>query len=107
VAPVKRRDREPGQRAHDVFPQLFLADILVEHPQEMADPRPPAVVQTFFREAGVDLTGEVGLLRESGMSIEHIQGAGIADGQQRQMLLFRQGQDANIERVKTHRIDRA
>src|SRR4051794_40294469 len=55
VAAVEGGDRQACKRPYDVLAEFVLANILVKHPQKMADPRAAAVVQAFCCQARVDV----------------------------------------------------
>ena len=104
VAAVERRDRQPGERPLTTScAQARLADILVQHPEEMADARAAAVVQALLREPRIDRLGELGIVDEGGMGIEQIERAGVADRHQRQRLALGEREDAHVERVEAER----
>ena len=107
VAAIECRDREAGERPPHQRAQPRLADILVQHPEEMADARAPAVVQLLPGEPRVDGRGKLGIIDEGRMRIEQVERAGVADRHQRQILAFGQRQNAHIERVEAERIDGA
>ena len=104
---IERRHRQAGQGIGDEFAQAGLADILIEHPQEMADPGPAAVFETFLCQLFVDRLCELLVADERRMRIEQIERAGVADRHERQLLALGEREDADIERVEARRVDGA
>ena len=107
MAAIERRDRQPGQRIDHLLAQPLLADILVQHPEKMADPGASAVMQVFFGESCIHRRCEFRIADKGRMRIQHVQRAGVADRHQRQAMAFRQRQDAHVEGIESGRIDRA
>ena len=62
-------------------------------------------MQALFREPGVDALGEIGVGHESGVRVEDVERAGVADRHQWQSLAFRQRENADIERIEGGRVD--
>src|SRR6185369_13501737 len=54
VTTIKRRDRQTVERIDNQLTQSLWANVLVQHPEEMADPGPAAVFEAFVGETGVD-----------------------------------------------------
>ena len=73
----------------------------------MADLGASAVMQVFFGEPCIHRRCEFRIAHKGGMRIQHVQGAGIADGHQGQAMAFRQRQNPDVKGVEAGRIDRA
>src|SRR6185437_15529726 len=82
VASVECRDGEAGQWIDHHLAQSRHSDVFVQHPQEVADPGSAAIAQPLFRQTVIDRPCEIGIADESGMRIEEVEGARIADRHQ-------------------------
>src|ERR1051326_839704 len=71
VAAVERRDGPSGEWPSYQGAQPALADVLVQHPEEMADLGAAAVMQAFVGKPYIDRGGEVGIVDKPGVSIEY------------------------------------
>ena len=107
VAAVEGGNRKTGERLHHHIAQPRLADILVQHPEKMADLGVAAVTQSFLREARIHVLGELAVADEGGMRVEQIERAGIADRHQRQALVLRERKNAHVQGIKAGGVDRA
>src|SRR5262245_1782325 len=105
MASVECRYRQSGQRICDERSQASLADILVEHPQEMADLGPAAVFEILLGQFFIDRPCELFIADESGVCIEQIERARVADCHEGQLLALGERKDADVERVEACRID--